>query len=220
MKQYESVTRLLFQACLSAKAGHHDEYVVDALSTERRIGTLIADVIAMESWRLQIYPLLRPRLNETTSLKAHLVMEHEAHLLNLLEVALFHSASVHGVEAAADSLWVELADYCYRKVTALLSGYGTASAAQSPLTAPHCVLHCAAVVVVQSVQSAAASRRRRACRCTTDRRRDWRCCRLKGRQVPCRLLLCDGGKHRARPSEFARSVQNCHLRVVSAQISH
>lgn len=66
-----------------------------------------------------------PRLLQTErggsgkcSMRVYFVLYHEATLSNLLEVVMFHG---HVCEQAGDLL-IELADYCARKMTMLISG--------------------------------------------------------------------------------------------------
>lgn len=76
----------------------------------------------MTSWQFVLPRLLetdRARSGKCT-MRLYFTLYHEATLANLLQVALFHG---HICEQAGGDLLMELADYCARKMTMLISGW-------------------------------------------------------------------------------------------------
>ena len=121
MQQAHAVERLNLQAHHSA-ASHHDEFVVEALVSHDKLPVLVLELIALECWKVKAFPSLRPALSkEVVHVSAYLVLQHEAQLINLLELCLFHR---HVCESVGEDALVELADYCHRKVTYLVAQAG------------------------------------------------------------------------------------------------
>ncbi|EER01934.1 MYND finger protein, putative [Perkinsus marinus ATCC 50983] len=93
-----------------------DEFIKDSFVREDRIKDLIGELILIWTWKTQAYPLISSRLAKLSSLRNYVPLYHEATVINLLEVFLFHQ---DGVEAAGDAT-VDLVDYCSSKLAGLL----------------------------------------------------------------------------------------------------
>lgn len=103
---------LNLQAHQSARS-HTDEFVLESFITFDKLPFLIRDLLLVDCWREHVFPRIVKDLAERrATMRAYFVLYHEATVINLLEVLLYHA---HGCEAAGDSL-VELVDYCARKV--------------------------------------------------------------------------------------------------------
>jgi len=116
LTQHERIERLNWTAHNQAKEGL-DEYVVDQLNTFEKIPLLIYDLILVELWKCKIWPLVKAKIAKFSSLRTYIPIYHEASVVNLLEVCLFHRTSC---EEAGDAL-IDLVDYCVRKLKHLLS---------------------------------------------------------------------------------------------------
>ena len=118
MAQAHAVERLNLQAhrCVQEK---RDEFVVEALVSHDKLPALVRELIACECWKARAFPRLRAHLAQPAlSVPAYLVLQYEATLTNLLEVALFHR---HACDAAGEDALVELVDYCHRKCAYLVA---------------------------------------------------------------------------------------------------
>lgn len=116
--QHDHLEKLNLQAHLDAQAGKHDEYVVEQVTAQDRVGVIVHELLVIEAWKEKVFPLLLDSFTQVTALKAYMVLYHEATLCNLLEVLLYH-ASV--CEAGGDAM-LELGDYCVRKINLLNAG--------------------------------------------------------------------------------------------------
>ncbi|ETO33833.1 MYND finger family protein [Reticulomyxa filosa] len=115
----------------------HDEFVVEEFITQRKIGTLIWDLLITEIWKEKVFPLLLNDIKEDLSLRFYMLVRyflfnilhfkkllikkrqhtylqlyHEATVMNLLEVLLFHG---NAFDEIGDIL-LELCDYCSCKI--------------------------------------------------------------------------------------------------------
>ena len=118
MGQAHAVERLNLQAhrCVQEK---RDEFVVEALVSHDKLPTLVRELVAVECWKARAFPKLRAHLAQPAlSVPAYLVLQYEATLVNLLEVALFHR---HACDALGEDALVELVDYCHRKIAYLVA---------------------------------------------------------------------------------------------------
>ncbi|CAM9495957.1 unnamed protein product [Ectocarpus sp. 4 AP-2014] len=120
-EQNRRLAKLNLQAHQSAMA-RSDEYVLEALVTFDKLGVVVHELLAIEAWKEFVLPRLleteRARSGKCT-MRLYFTLYHEATLANLLQVALFHG---HICEQAGGDLLMELADYCARKMTMLISG--------------------------------------------------------------------------------------------------
>ena len=127
----------------------HTRTQVDAINTHDKLGVLVHDLLVIELWRERVFPRIKGKLSDFQSVKAYVILYHEATVCNLLEVLMYHqryadtytlrhlATHIHArthtrtrthththsmMEGAGDAL-AELVDYCYRKLTLLASGY-------------------------------------------------------------------------------------------------
>ncbi|XP_066452987.1 zinc finger MYND domain-containing protein 10 [Eleutherodactylus coqui] len=122
-KQHEYIEKLNMQAILNASTGQ-EEIIKDLLVTHRKVPTLIHELISVEIWRQNIFPVIcqlqdfQPR----STFPLYMVVHHEATIINLLETIFYHK----DVCESAEHLALDLIDYCHRKLTLLLSAGGIA----------------------------------------------------------------------------------------------
>ena len=124
LEQHGQIEKLNQQAHASAR-DKSDEFVLEAFLTFDKLGTLIYDLILIETWRERVYPLLVEHLvgggeNEATrsrAMRAYFVLYHEATVVNLLECLCYHAHAVGAVKDAS----LDLTDYCARRLAALHS---------------------------------------------------------------------------------------------------
>lgn len=118
MEQHRRLESLNLQAHQSAMT-NSDEYVVEAIVTFNKLEVLIHDLLIIEIWKENVYPLLLNRLAGRNSMRTYFILYHEATLVNLLEVLLYHK---HICEMGGERI-LELVDYAARKMTRLVGGY-------------------------------------------------------------------------------------------------
>ena len=108
LEQHGQIEKLNQQAHASAR-DKSDEFVLEAFLTFDKLGTLIYDLILIETWRERVYPLLVEHLvgggeNEATrsrAMSAYFVLYHEATVVNLLECLCYHAHAVGAVKDAS-----------------------------------------------------------------------------------------------------------------------
>jgi len=115
VKQDEALTKLNMQAHINAMM-RADEYIMEGLVTFDKIKALIFDLLVTEAWKGHVMPLMKDHLVNLSSYRPYLSVYHEAVVLNLLEICLYHRTAVE----CADNYILELIDYCYRKLSTLL----------------------------------------------------------------------------------------------------
>ncbi|GLI58538.1 hypothetical protein VaNZ11_000280 [Volvox africanus] len=114
--QHEWIERLNLQAHYNAQA-HSDEFVVELLVSLDKLQVLVHDLLLIEAWKEFVYPLLASHLAERVdSVTSYVLLYHEITVASLLQVVLFHP---HAVESLSEDYALELADWCYRKLTRL-----------------------------------------------------------------------------------------------------
>lgn len=118
MEQHRRIEKLNLQAHQSAMT-NTDEFVIEAILTFSKIDVLIHDLLIIELWKEHVFPLLVDRLAGRNTMRTYFILYHEATVVNLLEVLLYHK---HICETAGERL-LELSDYSARKMTRLNSGY-------------------------------------------------------------------------------------------------
>lgn len=72
---------------------------------------LVHDLLSAETWKAKIFPLIKKDVAQLSTIKSYMCMYHEASIVNLMEVMLYHRTACENSEDAL----VELIDYCYRK---------------------------------------------------------------------------------------------------------
>ncbi|BBN15450.1 zinc finger MYND domain-containing protein 10 [Marchantia polymorpha subsp. ruderalis] len=116
IKQHANLEKLNLQAHYNTMA-LCDEFVMAALISHNKMDVLIHELLVIEIWLEKVFPHLLPALAvQATTMTLGLLLYHEATIINLLEVALFHSEAC---EALGSDALLELADYTYRKVVYL-----------------------------------------------------------------------------------------------------
>lgn len=118
MTQHLNIEKLNLQAHQSAMT-NSDEYIIEALLTFDKLEVLIHDLLIIETWKEKVFPLLRARVAGRNSIRIYFVLYHEATVVNLLEVLLYHK---HVCEAGGERM-LEVVDYVARKLTRLNGGY-------------------------------------------------------------------------------------------------
>jgi hypothetical protein len=118
MEQHRRLEKLNLQAHHNAMT-NSDEYVLESLLTFDKLGVIIHDLLLIEAWKENVYPKLLDRVAGRNSMRIYFILYHEATLINLLEVILYHK---HVCESGGEKL-LELIDYIARKLTRLSSGY-------------------------------------------------------------------------------------------------
>ena len=110
LTQHEGIDRLNIQAHKNALGGT-DEYVMENFVTLDKMSTLTYDLILTEVWKDKVFPLIKKDIATHSGIKSYMCLYHEATIVNLMEVMLYHRTAC---ESGEDAL-VELIDYCYRK---------------------------------------------------------------------------------------------------------
>ena len=118
MTQHAQIEQLNIQAHQCALM-NHDEFVVEGILTFRKLDLLIFDLLVIEAWKDFVFPLVKGQLAKNNTMRCYFILYHEATMMNLLEVLVFHK---HVCEAAGEKL-VELVDYLARKLTKLNGGH-------------------------------------------------------------------------------------------------
>lgn len=114
MEQHRKLEKLNLQAHQNAMS-NSDEFVMEAVLTFDKLGTLIHDLILIEAWKENVYPLLVDDLAGRNNMRLYFVLYHEATLVNLFEVFFYYK---HVLEAAGDKM-LDMVDYISRKITRL-----------------------------------------------------------------------------------------------------
>merc|ERR1712100_1001748 len=107
---HETIDRLNIQAHKNALGGT-DEFIMDSFVTFDKITPLVHSLLSSEVWKLKVFPLIKKDVAELSTIKSYMCLYHEASVVNLLEVMLYHRTAC---ESSEDAL-VEIVDYCYRK---------------------------------------------------------------------------------------------------------
>ena len=108
--QHETIDRLNIQAHKNALGGT-DEFVMDNFVTLDKMTALVNELLTSESWKAKVFPIIKDKIATLSSIKSYMCLYHEASIVNLMEVMLFHRTAC---ESSEDAL-VEVIDYCYRK---------------------------------------------------------------------------------------------------------
>jgi hypothetical protein len=118
MEQHRRVEKLNLQAHQSAMT-NSDEYVLEALLTFSKVEVLIHDLLLIELWKENVFPLLIDKLAGRNSIRTYFILYHEASVVNLLEVLLYHK---HMCQAGGERM-LELVDFVARKLARINSGF-------------------------------------------------------------------------------------------------
>lgn len=91
--------------------------MLESFITFEKVPELLKELLAAEIWADKVLPRLAADVSQQNSLRAYYLIHHEAVLVNLLEVFLFHS---YAAEALGDGL-VDLVDYIARRMRELIA---------------------------------------------------------------------------------------------------
>jgi zinc finger MYND domain-containing protein 10 len=137
MEQHRRIEKLNVQAHQSASA-NNEEFVLESILTFEKMDVLIHDLLIIEAWKENVYPELLDRVAGRNTMRIYFILYHEATLINLMEVLFYHKH----VCSQCGEKFIELVDYCARKLTRLQSGYdfrsrapNTSSSSSSGLSA-------------------------------------------------------------------------------------
>jgi len=110
-RQHEALEKLNLQAHFNI-IHRGDEFVFEALCDLDKIPIIIHELIAAEVWKGKVWPLIKDKISDHSSIRAYNALYHEATIAALLEAVMYHCAAC---EAGEDTL-MELVDYCARKI--------------------------------------------------------------------------------------------------------
>lgn len=113
LSQHELISKLNLQAHINATL-RGEEYVMESLVTFDKMSVLLHEVILADVWKREIFPKIKEAVI-SVPVKSYLAMFHEAALINLLEIVLFHKTAL----TILDEELIDLIDYCYDKLTIL-----------------------------------------------------------------------------------------------------
>jgi zinc finger MYND domain-containing protein 10 len=112
LKQHEVLEKLNMQAHHCART-NSDDFVLEALVTFDKLPTIIHELVVIEAWRENVFPLLeKDVVKRGSSMRAYFTLYHEATLSNLLESIFYHD---YAAEAVGDAV-IELIDWCARRL--------------------------------------------------------------------------------------------------------
>ncbi len=119
--QHQALERMNAQAHQSARCpdASQGEFVLEAFVSQNKVTALVQDLILLDCWKEKVWPRVMPEvISSGATMRAYFVLFHEATVVNLLEVLLYH---LKACEAAGDAL-VDLVDYCAGKMVLLNGG--------------------------------------------------------------------------------------------------
>ena len=94
LKHHEMIEKLNNQGHRNAMNNEEKDmvelFIAGGSSGRNQVETLIYDLLVSEAWKDNIFPLVKDSLNKTFSLKSYMLMYHEATVVNLLEILMFH----------------------------------------------------------------------------------------------------------------------------------
>ena len=96
-----------------------DEFIIEQLLLFNKIPILIYELLMIELWKDNIYPLIINELGSKNQMRIYFILYQEAILINFFEIIAYHK---HIMEQYGESM-LELIDYCARKLTILNSNY-------------------------------------------------------------------------------------------------
>lgn len=96
---------------------HQEEAVKEFLVIEAKLPVLVNELFTIIVWRCKVLPrLLEIEPNPSATFMLYTVLFHEATVISLIEICLFHQ---NGCESLADSV-LDLIDYCLQSLTQLI----------------------------------------------------------------------------------------------------
>ncbi|XP_033121716.1 zinc finger MYND domain-containing protein 10-like [Anneissia japonica] len=117
MKQHDQLEKLNMQAVLNASA-NQDEFIKEMLISHDKICILVHELLALELWKQKVWSIISNiNFEPSSTFPLYMTLYHEATISNLIETTFFYKETCEG---AGDCI-LDLVDYCYRKITALLA---------------------------------------------------------------------------------------------------
>lgn len=116
LQSHANILRLNQQAALEASACR-EEVVKDLLIVDDKLNDLIHEAFCIFVWRTKVFPRLVAMENcENTTFFLYTILFHEASVVSLLEICLYHE---NGCVAIIDCA-MDLVDYCVQAITHLI----------------------------------------------------------------------------------------------------
>ena len=117
MRQHDHIEKLNMQALCNA-LNNEDEFVKEFLINHDKLSMLVADLIITDLWKKKVFPKLSEAIKESkATFPFYFILYHELTVMTLLECVLYHQDSCQ----ALDDSSFDLVDYCYSKITQLLT---------------------------------------------------------------------------------------------------
>lgn len=88
LDQHEKVEKLQALAHYQAEDGT-DEFIVDFVNTHDKMGVLVHNLVTIETWKENVYPLLKEHIAPMSSVRSYVPLYNEASILSLLEMCLY-----------------------------------------------------------------------------------------------------------------------------------
>jgi len=84
---------------------------------------MIFNLVTTEVWKEKVFPLMVDSINEDLSLKTYMILYEEATLVTLLQILLYHSASMEESSSSDqnEAALLELVDYVHRKLVSIVA---------------------------------------------------------------------------------------------------
>lgn len=116
IQNHEIVLKLNQQAHIDV-ALHQEESVKEFLVIDAKLPVLVHELFTVVIWRCKVLPqLLKIEPNPSATFLLYTVLFHEATVISLIEICLFHQ---NGCESLGDSA-LDLIDYCLQSLTQLI----------------------------------------------------------------------------------------------------
>jgi len=122
MQQHEHIEKLNIE-CHQAAQSKHDEFAVNEILAQDKLSTLIFNLVTTEVWKEKVFPLIVDSISDELSLKTYMILYEEATLVTLLQILLYHSASLEETSSSDqnEAALLELVDYVHRKLVSIVS---------------------------------------------------------------------------------------------------
>jgi hypothetical protein len=108
MKKHSVLEKLNMQSLKHALEGG-DDYILTFFCDYDKVKDLIEELLHSFFYRIEVYPKIKKHVAEKSSLKAYIILYHEAILINLLENFFFHATACIN----AQDYLIDIIDYCH-----------------------------------------------------------------------------------------------------------
>jgi hypothetical protein len=115
LRQHELISKLNIQAHINAMT-RGEEYVMESISTFEKMPVLLHELLLSNIWKREILTRITVKVAQC-GIKGYISIFHENLVLNLIEIVCFHKTAL----MALDHYIVDLVDYCYDKISMLVS---------------------------------------------------------------------------------------------------